>query len=186
MSTREKIISQIKNNKPPRIELTEIPTFESEVTVAAFKKNLEVVSGNAIEVSSLSEVEKTVNNLFPSAQQIASNVMKGTIAIDETSERATLELTEVAILKGDFGVAENGAIWLPESNMLNRSLPFITQNLILVIRKEEIVSNMHEAYGRSLPGSYGSFITGPSKTADIEQSLVIGAHGARSLTVILY
>ena len=186
MSTREKIISQIKNNKPPRIELTEIPTFEGEVTVAAFKKNLEVVSGNAIEVTSLSEVEKTVNNLFPSAKQIASNIMKGTIAIDESSERATLELTEVAILKGDFGVAENGAIWLPESNMINRSLPFITQNLILVIRKEEIVSNMHEAYGRCLPGSYGSFITGPSKTADIEQSLVIGAHGARSLTVILY
>ena len=77
---------------------------------------------------------------------------KATIPIDETTDRSTLEQIEVAILKGDFGVAENGAIWLPETNMMNRSLPFITQNLILVISKEEIVSNMHEAYGRCHSG----------------------------------
>jgi L-lactate dehydrogenase complex protein LldG len=186
MNTRERILSQIKTNKPSLTGLAEIPKFEGSVSLNAFKTNLESISGKAMEASSVNEIEKIVIKLFPSARQIASNIIPGTISIDENSDRATLERIEVAILKGDFGVAENGAVWMPESNMLNRSLPYITQHLILAIRKEDIVFNMHEAYERCRSGSYGSFITGPSKTADIEQSLVIGAHGARSLTVILY
>lgn len=186
MSARERILLQIKTNKPSPVALAEIPKFEGDVSLPTFKKNLDTISGKAIEVSSVNEIEKTVIELFPFVKKTASNVIQGTIPIDERSDRATLEQIEVAILKGDFGVAENGAIWVPESNMLNRSLPFITQHLILVVRKEDIVSNMHEAYERCRAGSYGSFITGPSKTADIEQSLVIGAHGARSLIVILY
>ena len=98
-----------------------------------------------------------------------------------------LEQIDLTILKGEFGVAENAAIWLPEPNMMNRSLPFITQHLVLVINRDALVPNMHVAYQqvdrKSL--TYGVFVAGPSKTADIEQSLVIGAHGARSLTVML-
>ena len=154
MNAREKILSQIKTNKPSLVALADIPSFEGDISLAIFKKNLEVISGKAIEVSSVGEIEKVVNELFPSVKQTASNVIQGTVAIEETSDRATLEQIEVAILKGDFGVAENGAIWLPEANMMNRSLPFITQNLILVIRKEEIVTNMHEAYGRIEVGKH--------------------------------
>ena len=127
-----------------------------------------------------------MNELFPTAKKIASDIVPGSISIDESSDRATLEQVQVAVLKGEFGVVENGAIWVPESNMMNRSLPFITQYLILVIRKSDLVKNMHEAYERSRAVGYGSFIAGPSKTAVIEQSLVIGAHGARALSVIVY
>jgi L-lactate dehydrogenase complex protein LldG len=98
-----------------------------------------------------------------------------------------LEQVDLAVIQGEIGVAENGTIWVPESNMLNRALPFITQHLVLVLDKKNIVANMQQAYDKlEGVGSYGVFIAGPSKTADIEQSLVIGAHGARSMMVLIY
>jgi L-lactate dehydrogenase complex protein LldG len=186
MNARERILSQIKANKPAPVELTAVPSFKGDDSLTTFKKNLDTISGQTIEVNSFTDIERVVNEFFPSVNAIASNIIKGTILIDESSNRATLEQVEVAVLKGEFGVVENGAIWLPESNMMNRSLPYITQYLILVLKKTDLVVNMHEAYERCHVVPYGSFIAGPSKTADIEQSLVIGAHGARALTVIVY
>ncbi len=185
MNVRDRILSQIKVNKPSSLALNEIPVFMGDDSLTNFKKNLESISGQPIEVNSTNEVESIVNQLFPSAKKIASSIIPGTVSIDTSSDLVSLEQVEVAVLRGEFGVAENGAIWLPESNMINRSLPFIAQYLVLVLKKNDMVMNMHKAYERCRPGNYGSFIAGPSKTADIEQSLVIGAHGARSLTVIL-
>ena len=92
---------------------------------------------------------------------------------------------ERAYIKGTVAVAENGAVWVYESQMKNRLLPFICQHLVLVIDKKDIVATMHDAYDKINVGDegFGVFIAGPSKTADIEQSLVIGAHGARSTAV---
>jgi len=63
---------------------------------------------------------------------------------------------------------------------------FLPQHLSIVLPSSQIVHNMHEAYAKAEPQkhAFSGFISGPSKTADIEQSLVIGAHGARSLTVL--
>jgi L-lactate dehydrogenase complex protein LldG len=105
-----------------------------------------------------------------------------------SSQRATvLEPVHKAFIKAGIGVAENGAVWVKESQMINRLLPFICQHLVIVLEKEKLVSTMHHAYQKinSFEEGFGVFIAGPSKTADIEQSLVIGAHGARSLTVYL-
>ncbi|MCU0983250.1 MAG: LUD domain-containing protein, partial [Pirellulaceae bacterium] len=69
----------------------------------------------------------------------------------------------------------------------HRVLFFIVQHLVLIVPADRVLHNLHEAYGqlRFDRPEFGLFISGPSKTADIEQSLVIGAHGARSLTVFL-
>ena len=98
-----------------------------------------------------------------------------------------LETVELAVVKGEVGAVENAAIWVSEKNLLHRVLPFITQHLIIILEKANLVPNMHEAYRKIdiTQSGYGVFIAGPSKTADIEQSLVIGAHGSRSLTVFL-
>lgn len=77
---------------------------------------------------------------------------------------------------------------------------FISEHLVILLKKSEIVHNMHEAYARlSVPSGsaagpdtegfdhygYGTFISGPSKTADIAQVLVMGAQAARSATILL-
>lgn len=83
-------------------------------------------------------------------------------------------------------MAENGAVWLKNSDNRHRSLYFIAQNIVIVVQKEDILNNMHEAYERISfeQAGYGVFVSGPSKTADIEQSLVIGAHGPKSGYII--
>ena len=100
---------------------------------------------------------------------------------------ARLERLGLAILPGEIGVAENGAIWLYGAALAHRAVFVIAEHLALVVAAADIVHDMHEAYARleASPPRYGTFISGPSKTADIEQALVIGAHGARSLTVFL-
>ena len=95
--------------------------------------------------------------------------------------------TDLAILRARFGVAENAAVWMTEEDMMERALPFICQHLAVIIDKKEIVATMHDAYQRIGDAQYGFgvFIAGPSKTADIEQSLVLGAHGPVSMTVFI-
>ena len=125
---------------------------------------------------------------YASAKQIVSLVPgagRPNFDPNAVDDPHALAAVDFAILPGQFGVAENGAIWVTDANLRHRAIYFIVQHLALVIPADQIVDNMHQAYGRltsSQPG-YGAFISGPSKTADIEQSLVIGAHGPRSLTV---
>jgi L-lactate dehydrogenase complex protein LldG len=107
----------------------------------------------------------------------------------QRTERKPHDLSNVklAVLEGKFGVAENASIWVTDETLPDRALPFICENLILVIKRERIVATMHEAYETIGDAShnFATFIAGPSKTADIEQSLVLGAHGPKSLTVFL-
>lgn len=114
------------------------------------------------------------------------------VRLSEIRDPHDLEDLDVAILPGEFSVAENGAVWVAAASFPHRVLPFITQHLVMVVPGGEIVHNMHEAYERLHAGGspftkpgFGAFIAGPSKTADIEQSLVIGAHGPRSHAVVM-
>ena len=94
--------------------------------------------------------------------------------------------TDVAVVKGDLGVAENGCVWIPQT-MKERAVCFIAEYLVIILKRSDIVSNMHEAYARIKTNDYGygCFISGPSKTADIAQALVMGAQAARGVTVVL-
>ena len=125
----------------------------------------------------------TNESILSSSQEIEEILEKG---IDYTNAHAFSDL-ELAIVSASLAVAENGAVWITEDLVQERVLPFIAQHLALIIRPENIVPTMQEAYEQIGNAAYGfgTFIAGPSKTADIEQSLVLGAHGPKSLLVFI-
>ncbi len=118
---------------------------------------------------------------------LARGAGAGTVEGRSIPPARELDRLDLAVLDGEFGVAENGAVWVPEKNMGNRSVPFIASNVVLVLDEDRIVDTMHDAMARlaGFSEGFGVFVSGPSKTADIEQSLVIGAQGPLSLTVAL-
>ena len=190
MSSREQILSNIKKNQPDYQELNINFKFESvyENLYEKFSEILHFVGGKALEVSSYQEIKDDVRQHYQGVTNIATTIDELSELSDfslNISDPHELEMLNLAIIKGDFAVAENAAIWVSEKQLPHRALPMITQYLAIVIHKSDILTNMHRAYDRVKVDEtgFGTFISGPSKTADIEQSLVIGAHGARSLVV---
>lgn len=187
MTSREKILASIATNKPSLTTLPNVPIFEGDGSIERFKTVLEGIGGRTIELSSKADCQSAIDTYYSDLKNIASNIVKANVEVNLGTSKDVLEQIDLAVIQGEIGVAENGTIWVPESSMLNRALPFITQHLVLVLEKKNIVANMQQAYDKLKgAGSYGVFIAGPSKTADIEQSLVIGAHGARSMMVLVY
>ena len=111
----------------------------------------------------------------------------GNVDLAAIADPHALEGLGLAVLPGAFAVAENGAVWVSGDAFRPRGTFVVAEHLALVVAAADVVHDMHEAYRRiAFPGAgFGTFIAGPSKTADIEQALVIGAHGARSCTLFL-
>ena len=181
-----------------------------------FIQMTESVGGHVIEVKEGQDINAIVKELYPKAKEIASNLPEVTIATrnpekelypkakeiasnlpevtiatrnpDEVGRARDLNGTDVGIIRGKFGVAENACVWIPQQ-MKEKAVCFISENLIILLPKSQIVNNMHEAYKRiefdETYDGYGTFISGPSKTADIAQVLVMGAQAARSATILL-
>lgn len=190
MTSREKILQRIRLNKPDETLLPERCTFESRYTdtEAKFVEMLTAIYTEVIVVRDLAELANKVSDMYTASNR-ATTIPALASWSDfslQVSDPHELETIEIAVLKAEFGVAENGAVWISDNHLPHRVLPFITQNLAFVISRKDIVNNMHEAYVRlNDTTGWGCFIAGPSKTADIEQSLVIGAHGARSMVIFL-
>ncbi|WP_306571833.1 LutC/YkgG family protein [Segatella buccae] len=155
-----------------------------------FVEMTESVGGHVLELGEGEDLNDAVRRAYPDARVFASHLPEITIAgknPDTVAAAADLNGTDVGIVRGELGVAENGCVWVPQT-MKEKAVCFISEYLVIVLKKTAIVDNMHEAYARidmDPRYNFGTFISGPSKTADIEQSLVMGAQAARGVTVIL-
>ena len=98
-----------------------------------------------------------------------------------------LDTLDVVVCESALGVAENGAVWIATSDSTLRAALFLATRVVIAIAESNLVADLHQAYERIdvRAHTFGAFIAGPSKTADIEQSLVIGAHGPKELTLVL-
>lgn len=192
MSARETILKAITANKPALVSLPVMniaDVIQYDDISAQFKKTLEGIGGKVVELVDWEQLKNEIDDEQKNGSYII-NTLPELGLVEEGISKLTasqLESVEKAYIRGTLGVAENGSVWLYETQLINRLLPFICQHLILVMEKKNIVATMHQAYQQIDSGreGFGVFIAGPSKTADIEQSLVIGAHGARSLVVYL-
>ena len=193
MSSREKMLAAIAKNKPEPTTLPELDSLGMNIADVAQKfTDIAVGIGSKVfTVKGYDEIQKILQEQFGSDQRTLSTVPELQALSKEddlnSPDPHTFENVELAVMNGHFAVAENSAIWVTEEIIGQRVLPFICQHLSLVIKKSSILPDMHEAYNRigSAEYGYGVFIAGPSKTADIEQSLVLGAHGPRSLWVFI-
>ena len=194
MSNKDDILKKYRANvreKYDMPDLSDIKAIQYPDPLVQFIKMTESVGGHVLEVKEGQDINELVKEMYPDAKEIASNLPEVTIATrnpDTVGRARDLNGTDVGIIRGLFGVAENACVWIPQT-MKEKAVCFISENLVILLPKSQIVHNMHEAYKRikfdETYDGYGTFISGPSKTADIAQVLVMGAQAARSATILL-
>lgn len=195
MTSREKILTAVKESQPVLTDLPNLDLFyQNKDTSAENLKNfitvVERIGAKVYQVQDYSQVMYQLKeDLDLEGKRVVSAVRELDAVVDEYKGSNNHELADVElmILPTHFAVAENGACWVNDELYQERLLPFIPQHLAFILKKENIVPTMHHAYDLIADKNYGygAFIAGPSKTADIEQSLVLGAHGPRSLRVFV-
>jgi len=193
MSSKGDILEKIKQNQPssisalPDLSPLGLDTYEN---LDKYKTVLNSIGGAFVEVKDYDEVISYINNNYDAQKRKITKLpeLEEIAATNWTNDDShSLENVELTIVKAHFGVAENAALWVTDELLGQRISVFIAQYLAIVVNQKDLVPTMHQAYERigNQEYGFGTFIAGPSKTADIEQSLVLGAHGARGLIVFL-
>ena len=168
-----------------RVEAVPLPNLDGPWTVyenprQQFIDVLSAVGGQAFVVRGLEEVNSQLLQIpaFRDARKVCSRVAgiaNANVDLDAPEDPHELEDVDFFVAPGEFAVAENAAVWVTDDSTKHRVLYFLAQHMALVVPADQMVSNLYEAYGRlkfDRP-QFGLFLSGPSKTADIEQSLVI-------------
>ncbi len=192
MSNRDQILKAIKNNQPVTASPLPDIDFPPDISKPACEKFTEVlaaIGGVSHLIKDYEEINAVIKTTYPHAGRIVTTceALPAGEPLSRDAEPHTLDDVDLAVITAHFAVAENAALWVTEDIVQQRALPFITQQLAVIVKKEDILNNMHEAYQRIGAEDYGfgTFIAGPSKTADIEQSLVLGAHGPKTMCVFI-
>lgn len=192
MSSRDSILAAVLKNQPPLTDLPDISGFKvpEEDLVEKYKNTFSGIGGLVYSAKNIEAIKNHIRENFDTGKRIVSTLsaLSDVAEICSVSvEPQSFEDVELSIIEARLAVAENGAVWLTEEVMGHRIIPYISQHLAVVVNESLIVSTMHEAYAKIADEVYGfgGFIGGPSKTADIEQALVLGAHGPLSMTVYL-
>ena len=207
-STRDNILSALRRNVREQYDMPDLSRLEpitfADPVAEFIKKTTTTAGAKLIEMQPGEDINIKVREAYPDivvghasqrdipSSSIASNIPGVTATVNpDYASVEELEKVDVGVIEGKIGVAENACIWIPQQ-MKEKAVCFASQRLVIILHRSAIVSNMHEAYDRIATSSeyfqqykFGTFISGPSKTADIESALVYGAQAARAVTVVL-
>ena len=197
MNTKDKILARLREGVQQTFDMPDLSQLNGITytdPVAQFIQKATTTAGaHLIELPGGVDLNQAVHQAYPQAQIFASNLPGIEVQLNPDTVEDVRQLTavDVGIVQGHIGVAENACIWVPQA-MKEKAICFASENLVILLRRTDIVSNMHQAYALIAESEeyfrdykFGTFISGPSKTADIESALVYGAQAARSLTIIL-
>ena len=204
MSSKSEILKAVRRQL---VEAVDLPVLNEQWIeypdpLAQFADVLESVGGRCVKAADAEAANAELAKIpaYAEAKKIVSlvpGVGEANVDFEAIDDPHDLADVDFAVLPGRFAVAENAAVWVTDAGIKHRVIFFLPQHVALVLSARDVLHNMHQAYDwlakhvreddspHFAEAGFGTFISGPSKTADIEQSLVIGAHGARSLTVIL-
>ena len=190
MASQEEFFASLSRSSIESTDMPEIPVASLDSPPRErFIEVLKGVGGRLGDSSDINKLQQKVDELIAKKLQVLSLVEGVYGNRDPSAVRDPHDLKDIdyTIAPARLAVAENGAVWFNGDDLITRNAVFICEHLIAVVDENKITGTMSEAIGDvgRLGGGWGVFVSGPSKTADIEQSLVIGAHGARSMTVYL-
>lgn len=193
MPARDEILAALRAAAVPELPRPDLDGFEGvryPDLRDRFAKSVVEVGGRCAFVPDGLGIDRALLQIpeFAAARKIASLIPEiGNVDLTAVKDPHELDDVDFCVLPAALGVAENGACWITDHGRANRAVCYLAQHLAVVVSARNLVHNLHEAYARiELPKrGFSMWLSGPSKTADIEQALVIGAHGARSCTVLV-
>jgi L-lactate dehydrogenase complex protein LldG len=194
MSSRDDILRLIRSGAPAPVSRPKVPFagIEYPDPIARFAVAMGEVGGSCVRLAEPGGLEAELEKLpaYRDAKKVAScvpGIARANVDLRSITDPHLLRDVDFAVLPGELGVAESGAVWVLEEKIHPRAVAFLAQHIAVVLPATAIVHNLHQAYER-LPAftqGFAMWLSGPSKTADIEQALVIGAHGPRSCVAVL-
>jgi len=199
---REEILNKLKIAVH---EVPEPPDFEQPIYHSinlplelAFKENLEKINGFVHLYKTEKELFSGLNeflapvhkeNTFCNEDEISSRLNAFGIPFQQSSVLS--KNTKVGITGCEFLIAHTGSVMVSSAQKGGRQMFVYPPVHIVIANKNQLVGYLEEAYSEIREKYKNNFpsqialITGPSRTADIEKTLVLGAHGPRELRVFL-
>lgn len=191
MSSKEEILDRLSRSAMPAHPMPALDFVRERFDdlTEAFRKSVEAAGGRVAEWPEGASVEQMLRGLFAGEPRVVSNIPGIPVAFDpdEVADARDLDEVDAAVVEGLLGVAENGAVWLPQRTC-HKAIYFAAESLVILLARDALVATMQDAVEDprfDADFGFGCFMSGPSKTADIEQALVIGAHGPMAVTVVL-